>query len=77
MAICFDDGICLKFSGKGLVDKEFLAVPDCLSSVALGTVSPSVLVKQTGFPGSTTHAFVGLVAGGFVGAFGFPGGAVE
>lgn len=63
VAMYFANGMILKFTGKGLVDDQLLAIPEFLASVALGAAFTSVLANRTGFPVSTTHALVGALIG--------------
>lgn len=60
-----------RFSGNGIVSKEFAQLPEFLTAVALGAAFTSFLATRFGFPVSTTHALVGaLVGAGLAGSGG-------
>ena len=52
-----------RFSGKGLVSDELLALPSFGASLALGSALTVLAASRLGFPVSTTHAIVGSMIG--------------
>jgi len=69
-AIWLGSGLVAKFSGSGLVAREYIQLP-FLAAVAGGAGATVLLAARLGLPISTTHALTGSLVGAGVLAAGF------
>ncbi|MCA9063547.1 MAG: inorganic phosphate transporter [Planctomycetaceae bacterium] len=63
LAVVLASELLKRFSGKGLVPDELLAMPSFGASLALGSALTVLAASRIGFPISTTHAIVGSMIG--------------
>ncbi len=66
LSVAFAHELLLRFSGKGLVADEVLALPGFGVSIGFGAAATVLLASRLGFPISTTHAILGAMIGSAV-----------
>ena len=66
LAVVLAQELLRRFSGKGVVPDELLAMPSFGASMALGAALTVLAASRFGFPISTTHAIVGSMIGSTV-----------
>jgi len=66
LAVVLAQELLRRFSGKGVVPDDLLAMPSFGASMALGAALTVLAASRFGFPISTTHAIVGSMIGSTV-----------